>query len=198
MSGFSRKHQFDEAANRKQAAAIHVGALVKVIRYDPVAMRVDVKPLAQPLEGGEYGAPTQVLAAPIAGTRSGGFLLRPWIEAGDVGTVQYLDHDMDDQLEKGEECKPNTERNHSDTDAVFLGGVVDGRHEAPEIPDGLALCTEDGEIFLVITKNDIQIKGDLYVQGSITVTGGDVVADGISLKNHTHGCPHGGETTPPH
>ncbi len=29
------------------------------------------------------------------------------------------------------------------------------------------------------------------VTGSMTVTSGDVVADGISLKNHTHTCPDG-------
>lgn len=34
------------------------------------------------------------------------------------------------------------------------------------------------------------------VTGSLAVTGGDVTADGISLKGHTHDCPHGGSTGP--
>lgn len=37
----------------------------------------------------------------------------------------------------------------------------------------------------------VEIDGDLIVSGSITVTGGDVVADGISLKTHTHPTPVG-------
>lgn len=34
------------------------------------------------------------------------------------------------------------------------------------------------------------------VSGSLAVSGGDVTADGISLKGHTHDCPHGGATGP--
>lgn len=34
------------------------------------------------------------------------------------------------------------------------------------------------------------------VTGSLAVTSGDVTADGISLKNHTHACPNGGDTGP--
>nr|DAZ55836.1 MAG TPA: baseplate protein [Caudoviricetes sp.] len=34
------------------------------------------------------------------------------------------------------------------------------------------------------------------VTGSLAVTGGDVTADGISLKGHTHDCPQGGSTGP--
>lgn len=34
------------------------------------------------------------------------------------------------------------------------------------------------------------------VNGSLTTTG-DVTAGGISLQGHTHGCPQGGNTTPP-
>lgn len=205
MSGFSRQQPFNKAADKALASSIHVGALVKVIKYDAIAMTVNVQPLAKPLVDGEYGSPAQVLAVPIAGTRGGGFIFRPWYKADDVGTVQYLDHDLDEPLQQGGECEANTERNHSDSDAVFLGGVVDGQHKGPQIPDGLALAKEDGTIYLVMTKDNIQIKGDvyiegdLYVKGNITVTGGDVVADGISLKNHTHSgvVPGGGSTGKP-
>ena len=32
------------------------------------------------------------------------------------------------------------------------------------------------------------------VTGNMMVSGGDVTADGVGLKSHTHTCPHGGET----
>ncbi|WP_431860124.1 hypothetical protein [Azospirillum sp.] len=35
------------------------------------------------------------------------------------------------------------------------------------------------------------------IQGNVQVTGGDVNADGIGLKTHTHPDPQGGETAPP-
>lgn len=36
------------------------------------------------------------------------------------------------------------------------------------------------------SKGDIKVEGDVEVKGDIKVTNGDVTADGISLKNHTH------------
>ncbi len=35
------------------------------------------------------------------------------------------------------------------------------------------------------------------VSGTLTITAGDVIADGVSLKNHTHPDPQGGNTGPP-
>lgn len=203
MSGFSKKYQYEEAQKAGLLADIRVGDLVKVIKFDPKAMTLDVKPITQRLTGGEYAGPSQVLKVPITGIRSGGFLYRPWFREGDVGAAQYMDNDIDKPLETGDECKPNTERHHSDSDMMFHGGVVAGGWECPDLPEGLALATEDGAIFLVITKDKILIQGDvimdgnLTVNGNITVNGGDVVADGISLKKHTHQCPHGGSTSPP-
>mgnify|MGYP000085828362 CR=1 FL=1 len=34
------------------------------------------------------------------------------------------------------------------------------------------------------------------IQGGVKVSGGDVTADGISVKGHGHECPHGGQTGP--
>ena len=36
------------------------------------------------------------------------------------------------------------------------------------------------------------------VTGNVSVTSGDVTADGIGLKSHTHTCPQGGETSTGH
>lgn len=33
------------------------------------------------------------------------------------------------------------------------------------------------------------------VTGNMSVSGGDVTADGVGLKSHTHTCPHGGDTS---
>ena len=33
------------------------------------------------------------------------------------------------------------------------------------------------------------------VTGNMSVSGGDVTADGVGLKSHTHICPHGGDTS---
>lgn len=36
------------------------------------------------------------------------------------------------------------------------------------------------------------------VTGNMSVSGGDVTADGVGLKSHTHTCPHGGNTSTGH
>lgn len=179
MSGFSQKYKFDQANNSALVNSIHVGALVKVVVFDKAKMTVDVLPISKRLTGGEYATPSQVLGVPVAVTRSGGFLYRPFIKEGDIGVILYLDHDIDKTLETADECKPNTERTHSDSDAVFIGGIIAGDFECPDLPDGMVMATENGDIYLAVTERNIQIKGDVVVEG-------DVVADAISLKEHKH------------
>ena len=65
----------------------------------------------------------------VALTHCGGFIFRPWIKEGDIGTVVYLDHDMDATVTGGKEAKPLTERNHAGglhvnrSGSEFGGGV---------------------------------------------------------------------------
>jgi hypothetical protein len=51
-----------------------------------------------------------------------------------------------------------------------------------------------------MTATTIKIDGDVTVKGDVTVTSGDVTADGISLKTHTHPYTDDGSgmtTSPP-
>lgn len=124
----------------------------------------------------------------------------------------FCDHDIDNAVSSGTEGEPNTERNHSATDAIFIGGILPGS-ASNSLPDGYAIGTEGGSIYLVVKENgievlgdtkvtgDITIIGDVAVTGDVTVTGsitatGDVTAGGISLKNHIHTCPDGQTSTP--
>lgn len=76
-------------------------------------MTVDVQPLSKHLQNGKYESQPPILSIPVACTRSGGFIIRPWIKAGDVGVVLYLDHDMDSTVSGAKEAQPLTERNHA-------------------------------------------------------------------------------------
>ena len=119
-------YNYEEIRDRKLAESICVAATVSVLKFDKDKMTVNVQPLSKQLENGKYETPPPILQIPVAVTRIGGFILRPWIEAGDVGVVVYLDHDMDATVTGGKEAKPLTERNHATTDAVFIGGIVSG------------------------------------------------------------------------
>lgn len=212
----SRKYRLTQAHGRQQALDLHVAAIVRVEAFDPGKMTVDVQPLSKHLEQGKYQSHPPVLSVPVAVTRCHDFVLRPWFEKDDVGLVVYLDHDIDKVTRDGQESDPNTERNHSETDAVFIGGIVLGEKDIAKLaqngcPDeALALGAVDGKQWIAVTKDkiqsqadkwehkgDIEINGDVDIAGDVDVTGKidasgeihsdtDVTAAGVSLKNHVH------------
>lgn len=57
-------------------------------------------------------------------------------------------------------------------------------------------------VVLTVKPERVEIDGDLKVNGRIDATDriksdADVLAVSVSLKNHTHDCPHGGSTSVP-
>ena len=191
------EYKYQNVHDKKLAESVCVAAIVQVTAFDPSKMTVDVQPLSKHLQNGSYESQPPILSIPVAFTRSGGFIIRPWIKAGDTGIVVYLDHDLDSTVAGAKEAKPLTERNHAATDAVFIGGIVAGGFTVGGIPaESLALATEDGSVYIAVTKNGVQIAGDLKVGGSITAEG-DVVAAGVSGAHHTHPGDSGGRTGQP-
>lgn len=196
--------------DQKLAESICVAAVVQVMSFDPAKMTVNVQPLSKHLENGKYESQPPILRIPVACTRSGGFITRPWIKAGDTGVVLYLDHDMDSTVTGGKEAIPLTERNHATTDAVFVGGIVSGNFSVSGVPsESLALATEDGSVYIAVSKSGIAIKGDVTVDGSIsakkdmkadggiTATGDILAENSVSVAHHTHPGCSGGSTGQP-
>lgn len=191
--------RYQQQQDKQTKAAVNVAAIVKVTGFDPAKMTVDVQPLSKHLENGTYQSQPPVLGVPVAATKSGGFVFRPWIQAGDIGLVVYIDHDIDKAVADGKESEPNTERNHSTSDAVFIGGIVPGNAPVGGLPDGAAvIATADGGTYIAITPGTITLVGNVEIQGDVHATGnasvdanatvaGDTTASGISLANHVHG-----------
>lgn len=143
------------------AGSICVAAVVQVLSFDPKKMTVNVQPLSKQLENGEYESQPPILKVPVALTHCGGFIFRPWIKEGDIGTVVYLDHDMDATVTGGKEAKPLTERNHATTDAIFVGALVAGDYTVKGLPDeSICIATEDGKIYVAITKDKVIVKNE--------------------------------------
>lgn len=166
------EYDYQNVHDSKLMDSICVSALVRVTDFDSEKMTVDVQPLSKHMENGSYESQPPILNVPVACTRSGGFIFRPWIKEGDVGLIVYLDHDMDDILATGKESEPSTERNHSTSDAVYIGAVVAGDYAVDgNLPSrGLALAKEDGSIYVMVRENGISLKGDVEITGKLTVT----------------------------
>lgn len=68
--------------------------------------------------------------------------------------------------------------------------------------DENAVVVMAGSVVLTVKPERVEIDGDLQVNGKIRSTDiiksdTDVLASDVSLKNHTHSCPHGGSTSKP-
>lgn len=197
MAGVN-SYDYQQIHDKRLAESICVAAIVSVTAFDPAKMTVDVQPLSKHLQNGRYESQPPILTIPVACTRSGGFIIRPWIKAGDVGLVVYLDHDLDSTVSGAKEAKPLTERNHATTDAVFIGGIVAGSYSVQGLPgESLVLATDDGGVYVAVTKGGVQIRGDVRVDGKITASGDVIAEDSISGAHHTHpGCSGGSTGTP--
>jgi hypothetical protein len=154
-------YNYQQEHDRKLAQSVCVAAVVKVTAFDGAKMTVSVQPLSKHLENGNYESQPPIFKVPIAVTRCGGFIFRPWYKVGDVGVVVYLDHDIDSTVAGGKEAEPSTERNHSASDAVFIGGIVSGSYSVKQIPDeSIVLATEDGNIYVAVKTDKVEIKNN--------------------------------------
>ena len=142
--------------DKTNRAAVNVSAIVEVLSFDPRRMRVDVEPLSKYLEGGEYKSQPPILDVPVTYTKMGGYIIRPWIKKGDIGHVIYVDHDIDRVAFTGEEEIPNTERNHSASDAMFIGGIVIGNNPMEGLPDdAVCISTDDAVVYIAVRQDEI-------------------------------------------
>lgn len=172
------EYNYQQIHDRRLAESISVAAIAKVTRFDFEKMVVDVQPLAKHLQNGKYESQPPILSIPVVCTRSGGFIFRPWIAVGDVGVVLYLDHDSDSTVTGGKEAVPSTERNHSTSDAVYLGGIVSGNFVIDGVPgESLVLAKEDGSVYMAVMSDGISIRGNVEIDGAIMARG-DVEIEG--------------------
>lgn len=200
-----KKSDPESAQRQVVKEQVHVSDMVRVDVFYPETLTVDVTILAQKQIDASYESQRPVVNVPRVVLQFGQFVIRPWYREGDTGILLYNDTDTDNAMADGSEGEPNTARNHAPEDAKFIGGIkVDAAQIPTGIPDeALVLCNEAGDVFFSIKDDQIQSKGEwnhegnVNIKGTVTVTGGDVIADGISLKNHTHPGDSGGTTGRP-
>lgn len=196
------EYNYQQIHDRKLAESICVAAVVQVMAFDSAKMTVDVQPLSKHLENGSYESQPPILGVPVACTRSGGFIFRPWFKSGDTGVVVYLDHDSDSTVAGGKEAEPITERNHSSSDAIFVGAIVSGSYTVKGIPDeSLALASEDGKIYVAVEKDKIEFKNEdttvEIAKESVDVKTKDFTVDAtgnVKIKGAGNGVNIGGLT----
>ena len=99
----SRQYDYEKQQQKTASAAINVAQLVKIIAYDPAKMTVDVQPISKRLDQGSYESQPPILSVPVSCQRGGGFAMRVNYKPGDVGSVIFCDHDIDNAVAGGAE-----------------------------------------------------------------------------------------------
>ena len=179
MAGIPTPYEYEQTHNRKLLESVCVAAIAQVISFDKKKMTVNLQPLSKHLIHGKYESQPPILRVPVLCFRSNGFIFRPFYKKGDIGITLYLDHDMDNIVSGGKETEPLTERTHSTTDAIFLGGIVSGEYTLPDAlsDDAFIFTKEDGALYVSVSKEKIAVKN--------SETTAEFTADAISITART-------------
>lgn len=146
---------------------------------------VDVLPLIGTIDGkGEFVKPVTLYHLPYSRIQGGNAALIIDPVVGDRGLAIFTDSDSSSvDAKSNEPQKPASFRRFSQSDGFYIGGFLNQK------PQTYIEIKQDHTTVINST-------GGVTINGTVTVKG-DVIADGISLKGHTHTGVHG-ETSPAH
>lgn len=164
--------------------------------YDAAKMTVVVQPAIKAQQLFPDGSKSWVtlpllLDCPVMFPTGGGFTLTFPIAAGDEVLVVFASRCIDAWWESGGVQTQLEFRMHDLSD----GFAIPGPRSQPRVlsnvsTDTVQLRRDNGSTYIELDgSNNINIVAPASVNVSspqVVVTGGDVIADGISLKHHTH------------
>lgn len=100
---------------------------------------------------------------------------------GDIGIIAVCDKDITQVKASKGQSSPPTNRRHSKSDAVYLGGVGMLNSEPTQYIEFI-----DGQPINVVAPNGFHVQGAITSSSSITAAG-EVTGNGIQLSTHLHG-----------
>lgn len=152
----------------------------KVIKYDRANNRVQVQILIMMLTtDGQKVSRSQVASVPVLVLGGGGLMINFPLNPGDLGWIMANDRDISLFLQSYEEAPPNTVRQFSFSDALFVPDVMHDYVIDP-LTDSSALVigTTDGTIKIsvspagvVITSPTVTFAGEVLANGGLSVSG---------------------------
>ena len=203
-------------------AQIHTALPAKVLKFNAGDNTVQVELMINELkrDGASVVLPP-LDDVPVQFFRGGDFVITTPIKAGDHGLCVFAERCIDGWFASASKNEPLDFRMHDYSDGFFLTGFSPRPAAVKDVDlDGVCMRTLDKGTYIKLTSGKILIKGNIEQVGDYTQTGNktlkgnftqadgdsissgtitakDMVADGVSLKKHTHGGDSGGTTTPP-
>ncbi|MBR2659347.1 hypothetical protein IKD60_01155 [Candidatus Saccharibacteria bacterium] len=175
--------------------------------FDRTKARATVKPafMAKQSDGSSVEQ-DYLYDVPVRFGGGGGFAASLPLQKGDTGWLIFCDRDLSAFKENRTVSPLNTDRMHAQEDSFFLPDAMQSNSVSAS-DDGKAVFQAlDGSVKVAMSAALVEVLGNLAVTGNISATGSiqatgsveagvDVVAGGISLKNHVHGGVTGGTGT---
>ena len=147
-----------------------------VISYNSSNNTVDLQPAIQVvLTDNTFLDMPQLFDIPVLEIGGKSLSVKIPLQEGDTGIVIFCDRDITLFKQEKNNTQPNTLRKHDLSDGIF----IPMRFGNAGASDNITIQSADGSTKFEVTSSGISVKGDITVEG-------DVIADGISLKNHTH------------
>ena len=203
-------------------AQIHTALPARVLKFNASDNTVQIELMVNELKRDGVSVVLPPLDdVPVQFFRGGDFVITTPIGAGDFGLCVFAERCIDGWFASASKSEPLDFRLHDYSDGFFLTGFSPRSAAVKNVDlDGVCMRTLDKGTYIKLTSGKILIKGDIEQVGDYTQTGNktlkgnftqaegdsissgtitakDMVADGVSLKKHTHGGDSGGTTTPP-
>lgn len=154
----------------------------------------------------------QIAKVPLFNIGGGNYVLSFPIQTDDLGWIIAADRDISLYLQASKEAGPNTQRQHSFEDGLFVPDAARRWALDNEDTSNAVFQSLDGSVRIALWPTKVKItapsvdvespsvhmSGDLHVDGTIIGTT-DVIGGGKSLKTHLHSgvTTGGGNTGPP-
>ena len=170
---------------RNFAQLVKIMAVVNKGELTPAGF-VDVMPLVNQLDGQDSAVPHGVIYnLPYFRVQGGANAIIIDPQVGDIGLAVFADRDISAVKASKAQANPGSMRRGSYADGLYLGGFLNA---APAqvvrfAADGIHITSPTA---VHIVAPAIKSEGDWRHTGKITASV-DVIADGVSLKTHTHG-----------
>lgn len=179
------------------AKGIYSCTLGKIVKFDAEKMKAEVQPLAKSVrpDGTEVNQ-SLLIEVPVAHFRTKEFIIRPPYKPDDIVVVLFADQDIDNILLTGDISSPNTDRVHSVSDAIVIGGIqpynMAGVH--PGRADELVISTVKEKSHIIMNEQgDMEIKAKelkidadkitILAENAVDITGTPVKVNGSTIGN---------------
>ena len=172
-SEYNRLSFIIQQAIRQQ---VNTCVIVKVTKVD--GLYVDVLPLVTQVDGyGEAVQPTNLYHLPFFRYQAGNVAVKVDPVPGDIGLAVFAQKDCSNVVVgTTEPQQPASFRENTMANGFYVGGFLN------QEPKTIIELKQNGTVEITASNN--------------VIVHGDVIADGISLKNHIHGdVESGGSTT---